>query len=104
MTDTAFTARFRLTENRNKKNENSPEQNLAIDFTPDQAIAAANWLMTAAENCKAEGNTVRVYKGKDDFEEVAGFTLWGGMWGNSGKISPLAQQAAPANKTEEYDF
>ena len=93
MTDTAFTARFRVTENSNRKHENSPESNLAIDFTPDQAMAAANWLMTAAENCKADGTTVRVYSDKENFKEVPGFTLWGGMWGTSGKISPLAHQS-----------
>ena len=93
MSETAFTARFRVMENSKRKNENSPESNLAIDFTPDQAMAAANWLMTAAENCKADGTTVRVYSGKDNFNEVPGFTLWGGMWGTSGKISPLAHQS-----------
>jgi hypothetical protein len=94
MSDVAFNARFRITENRNKKHEKSPEQNLAIDFTPDQAMAAANWLMTAAENAEREGTKVRVYRGLDDFEEVTGFTLWGGMWGTSGKISPLKHTTA----------
>lgn len=94
MPDVAFNARFRLMENRNKKGEHSPDQNLAIDFTPDQAMAAANWLMTAAENAERDGSTVRVYRGRDDFEEVPGFTLWGGMWGTSGKISPLKHSTA----------
>lgn len=94
MANTAFTARFRLMENTKRKDDRSPEQNLVIDFTPEDAMAAASYLMTMAENAEANGTTVRVYSGKNDFAEVTGFSLWGGMWGNSGKISPLKPEAA----------
>jgi hypothetical protein len=96
MADTAFTARFRLMENSRRKDDRSPEQNLVIDFTPEDAIAAASYLMTMAENAEANGTTIRVYAGKNDFSEVTGFSLWGGMWGNSGKISPLKPEAIAA--------
>ena len=94
MANTAFTARFRLMENNKRKDDRSPEQNLVIDFTPEDAIACAGYLMTMAENAEANGTSIRVYTGKDSFAEVTGFSLWGGLWGNSGKISPLKPDAA----------
>ena len=93
MADTAFKASFRITDNRNRKTEKSPEQNISVDFTPEQAIAAANWLMTAAENAERNSSKIRVYKGLNDFEEVTGFTLWGGLWGQKGSFSPLKHEA-----------
>lgn len=96
MADTAFTARFRLMENTKRKDDRSPEQNLVIDFTPEDAIAAAGYLMTMAENAEANGTTIRVYTGKDNYAEVTGFSLWGGLWGNSGKISPLKPESLSA--------
>ena len=93
MANTAFTARFRLMDNTKRKDDRSPEQNLVIDFTPEDAMAAASYLMTMAENAEANGTTIRVYSGKNDYAEVTGFSLWGGMWGNSGKISPLKPEA-----------
>ena len=92
MADTAFKASFRITDNRNRKTEKSPEQNISVDFTPEQAIAAANWLMTAAENAERNSSKIRVYKGLNDFEEVTGFTLWGGLWGQKGNFSPLKHE------------
>ena len=89
MPDPAFTARFRVMENNKRKSDKSPEQNIAVDFTPTQAMAAAEWLVAAAEAAEREGTTVRQYNGKDDYQEVPGFTLWGGMWGMSGSFSPL---------------
>ena len=91
--ETAFEARFRLMDNKNRKGDRSPDQNLVIDFTTKEAIAAANYLMTMAENADANGTTIRQYNGKDDYSEVIGFSLWGGMWGNSGKISPLKPES-----------
>ena len=94
MANTAFTARFRLMENNKRKDDRSPEQNLVIDFTPEDAIACAGYLMTMAENAEANGTKIRVYTGKNEFAEVTGFSLWGGMWGTGGKISPLKPDAA----------
>ena len=92
MADTAFKASFRITDNRNRKTEKSPEQNVSVDFTPEQAIACAQWLMTAAENAERNSSKIRVYKGLNDFEEVTGFTLWGGLWGQKGSFSPLKHE------------
>lgn len=89
MPDIAFTARFRVVDNSKRKSDKSPEQNIVVEFTPEQALAAATWLMTSAEKAERDGTTVRVYKGKNDYEEVPGFSLWGGMWGNTGSFSPL---------------
>lgn len=90
MADVAFRARFRITKNQNRTNERSPEHNLGVDFTPEQAMAAANWLMTMAEKAEAEGSVIRKYRGaSDEYQEVTGFTLWGGLWGNGGSFSPL---------------
>ena len=89
MADTAFTAKFRIQENRNRKNDKSPEENIVVDFTPEQAVKAANYLMTMAEKAEADGTKIRIYSGKDEFTEQTGFSLWGGKWGNKGSFSPL---------------
>jgi hypothetical protein len=89
MADFAFTAKFRIMENRNRKNDKAPEENLVIDFTSDEAVKAANYLMTMAEQAEADGTKIRIYTGKDEYTEQTGFSLWGGKWGNKGSFSPL---------------
>ena len=84
----AFLAKFRFVENRNRKSDKSPEKNIVVDFTAEEAVKAANYLMTMAENAEASGNKIRVYTGPDQFDEVAGFSLWGGLWGDRGSFSP----------------
>ena len=37
----------------------------------------------------------RVYTDKSSYDEVPGFSLWGGMWGNSGRIQPLDGNRVP---------
>jgi len=76
-------------ENRNRKNDKAPEENLVVDFTAEQAVKAANYLMTMAEKAEADGTKIRIYTGKDEFTEQTGFSLWGGKWGNKGSFSPL---------------
>ena len=93
MTNTAFQARFRVVGNNSPK-QNAPDQNLIIDFTCDEALKAANWLTQAVDNAKMDGTKIRVYKSKSDYDEVAGFSLWGGMWGNSGRIQPMPHKDA----------
>lgn len=92
MADTAFKAPFQITENRNKKSEYSPEQNISVKFTPEQAVAAANWLMASAEKAEREASKIRVYTTPTDYKEVTGFTLWGGLWGQKGSFSPLKHE------------
>ena len=89
MAEIAFTAKFRIQENRNRKNDKAPEENLVVDFTAEQAVKAANYLMTMAEKAEADGTKIRIYTGKDEFTEQTGFSLWGGKWGNKGSFSPL---------------
>ena len=93
MLNTAFQARFRVVGNNSPK-QNAPDQNLIIDFTCEEADKAANWLAQAAANARMEGTTIRVYKSKSDYDEVTGFSLWGGLWGNSGKIAPMNPKPA----------
>ena len=76
-------------ENRNRKNDKAPEENLVVDFTAEQAVKAAIYLMTMAEKAEADGTKIRIYTGKDEFTEQTGFSLWGGKWGNKGSFSPL---------------
>ena len=47
-----------------------------------------------------DGTTIRVYTDKKEYHEEAGFTLWGGMWGNSGKLAPLPPKESSHSKPE----
>ena len=89
----AFLAKLRIVGN-NSNNQNAPDQNVIIDFTCDEADKAANWIAQAAANARMDGTKIRVYKNKSDYIEVAGFSLWGGMWGNSGRIQPMPHKDA----------
>ena len=93
MANTAFNAKLRVVDN-NSDRENAPDQNVIIDFTCEEGIKAANYILQAVENAKMEGTTIRVYKNKSDYDEDTGFSLWGGLWGNSGKIAPLNPKPA----------
>jgi len=93
MAETAFTAKFRIQENRNRKNDKSPEEQIIVDFTAEQAMAAANYLMTMAENAEASGTKIRIYTGKDQYTEETGFSLWGGKWGSKGSFAPLKPES-----------
>jgi hypothetical protein len=93
MADIAFTAKFRIQENRNRKSDKSPEEQIIVDFTSEQAMAAANYLMTMAEQAEAKNQKIRVYTGKDQFTEHTGFSLWGGKWGNKGSFTPLKPES-----------
>jgi len=84
-------------ENRNRKSDKAPEENLVVDFTAEQAVKAANYLMTMAEQAEAKGSKIRIYTGKDEFTEETGFSLWGGKWGNKGSFSPLKPESSEAS-------
>ena len=88
MANTAFNAKLRIVDN-NSDRENAPERNVIMDFSCEEAEKAANWFKQAAENARMEGTTIRVYRSKSDYDEVTGFSLWGGLWGNSGKVAPM---------------
>jgi hypothetical protein len=85
----AFTARFRIVENTKRDNDKAPDRKMPIDFTVDEARKASEYLLSMAAEAEQKGTTVRVYKGKDSFDEVPGFTTWGSLWGDSGSWSPM---------------
>ena len=85
----AFFAKFRMRENTNRKGDRSPEKNIIVDFTSEEAVKAANYLMTMAELAELDRKTIRVYTGIEEFTEVTGFSLWGNIWGEKGSFSPL---------------
>jgi hypothetical protein len=85
----AFNARFRIRENTNRKGDKSPEKNIVVDFTSEEAVKAASYLMTMAELAELDRKTIRVYSGKEEFTEVTGFSLWGGLWGDKGSFAPI---------------
>lgn len=97
MSETHFTARFRFHKAKNKSSDRAPDYNLVIDFTKEEAMKAAQYLMTKGNEAEMDGTTVRLYtgKGKDDYTEEPGFAVWGSLWGDpsdpssSGKIAPL---------------
>jgi hypothetical protein len=97
MPEAAFTAKFRIQENRNRKSDKSPEEQIIVDFTSEQAMAAANYLMSMAEQAEAKGQKIRVYTGKDEYTEHTGFSLWGGKWGNKGSFTPLKPESPEAS-------
>ena len=97
MPDIAFTAKFRIQENRNRKNDKAPEEQIIVDSTSEQAMAAANYLMSMAEQAEAKGQKIRIYTGKDEYTEQTGFSLWGGKWGNKGSFSPLKPESPEAS-------
>ena len=74
----AFTAKFRVVDN-NSDRENAPEKNMILDFTVEEAMKAATFLVKKCEE--------------------AGFSLWGGMWGNSGRLQPLPPQNLSQSNT-----
>tara|TARA_Y100001963_G_C6431069_1_gene287049 strand:- start:2 stop:472 length:471 start_codon:yes stop_codon:yes gene_type:complete len=93
MTNAAFNAKFRIVDN-NSDRENAPERNLIIDISTREALKMAKWLETMAVNATQENTTIRIYKNKSEYTEVDGFSIWGGMWGNSGRIQPLNPKPA----------
>ena len=89
----AFKSKVRLVENKNKKGERPADQSIVADFTVTEAMKAAKWLVDSAKKAQAEGTTVRVYSGQNDYDEVPGFAMWGSLWGNSGSFAPKPIEA-----------
>lgn len=95
--ESAFTARFRMVNNTKRDSDRAPDQKLVVDFTVEQAQAAAEWLMQSAMAAQANGSTVRVYAGKDSYDEIPGFSLWGGFWSDKGTGSFSPAKVEPSN-------
>ena len=84
----AFNVRFRVVDN-NSANPNAPERNMIMDFTCESAMKMADFLMKKIDEAHVNDTTIRIYTDKKEFTEESGFSLWGGMWGNSGRLQPL---------------
>ena len=78
----AFRAKARYYDNRNgKKKDKDPDWKVYVNFRPEDARAAANWLLEMADWCQmGDGSTFRQYKPDGSFEEVVGFSTGIGMW------------------------
>tara|TARA_R100001594_G_scaffold31515_2_gene58746 strand:- start:2047 stop:2397 length:351 start_codon:yes stop_codon:yes gene_type:complete len=93
--ETAFTAKFRIIQNKRQDSDRSPQEKICMDFTATTAVKMAEWLIASAEQAETEGTTIRVYSSKDNYTEEVGFSMWGGIWGTSGKFSPLKPESLP---------
>ena len=99
----AFNAKFRIVDNTNPVNDYAPELNVIFDFTLENAQKAAEFFMNMHDEAQKKGTTIRVYTDKKEYHEEAGFALWGGMWGNSGKLAPLPPKDSSQSKSESID-
>ena len=103
-----FKAKFRIVENTKAEKDNDPTHKMPMEFTPDDARAAAQYLIDMANKAEDEGTTIRKYSGQNDYSDVPGFTCWLSMWDQSGSWSPMPldapvqkrQQAAPAYEAD----
>ena len=89
MASPLFKAKFRIVENTKAEKQNDPTHKMPMEFTPDDARAAAQYLIDMANWAEEKGNTIRKYTGPNEFSEVTGFTCWLSMWDQSGSWSPM---------------
>ena len=77
----AFFARARYYDNRkNKKDGRQPDWKVLTEFTPEEAVKAAEWLINMADHCQINGGTIRKYDRQGNWEEVPGFTMSHAFW------------------------
>ena len=95
-----FKAKFRVVENTKAEKENDPTHKMPMEFTPDDARAAAQYLIDMANWAEEKGNTIRKYNGQNDYSEVPGFTCWLSMWDQSGSWAPMPPDVADSTKRE----
>lgn len=102
MAEAAFKARYDIVSNAKKiaekGNPNMPPMQIAVNFTPQDAVACAQWLMAKAEEAEREGRTFKEWDSQArELTEKPGFTLWGSCYGQRGELSALPVQGqAPA--------
>ena len=89
MASPLFKAKFRIVENTKAEKQNDPTHKMPMEFTPEDARAAAQYLTEMAAKAESEGTTIRKYSGQNDYSEVPGFTCWLSMWDQSGSWSPM---------------
>ena len=92
-----FKAKFRIVENTKAEKDNDPTHKMPMEFTPDDARAAAQYLIDMANKAEDERTTIRKYTGQNEFSEVTGFTCWLSMWDQSwlGTYTKLAARHHP---------
>lgn len=101
MASPLFKAKFRIVENTKAENQKDPTHKIPMEFTPEDARAAAQYLTEMAEKAESEGTTIRKYSGQNDYSEVPGFTCWLSMWDRSGSWSPMPLE--PIQKLRQSD-
>ena len=71
-----FKAKFRVVENTKAEKENDPTHKMPMEFTPEDARAAAQYLIDMANKAEDEGTTIRKYSGQNDnvFHFKTGFS------------------------------
>ena len=102
MASPLFKAKFRIVENTKAEKQNDPTHKMPMEFTPEDARAAAQYLIDMANKAEDEGTTIRKYSGQNDYSEVPGFTCWLSMWDQSGSWSPMPMDS-PNQKREQAD-
>ena len=68
----AFLAKVRFTRNNSNK-ENAPDQNIVIDFTCEEGLKAANWILQAVDNAKMDGTKFVSIKAKKNIMRLLDF-------------------------------
>ncbi len=102
MAEAAFKARYDLVSNAKKiaekGNPNMPPMQIAVNFTPQDAVACAQWLMAKAEEAERGNKTFKEWDSQArELVEKPGFTLWGSCYGQRGELSALpVQNSTPA--------
>lgn len=101
-----FKAPARVFNNNNKEEgSRAPDSKVLVDFTPENAMAFAQWLMASADQCQVEGKTIRKYDRDGNYEELPGFAIAIGLWQEvdaqgytklKGNLAPLPVEGGPA--------
>ena len=77
----AFRAKAKYFDNYTKKKKDTePDWKVYVDFRPQDAMAAAEWLMAMADDCQLNGTTIRQYDSNGNYKEITGFSTGIGMW------------------------
>ena len=77
----AFRAKAKYFDNRSKKKKaTEPDWKVYVDFRPEDALAAADWLISMADHCQINGGTIRKYDKDGGWEEIPGFSTGIGMY------------------------
>lgn len=85
----AFSAPFRIVENRNKSSDRAPSHTVIFNFSREEAVKAAQWFMQMAERVDTDGTTYSKWDyDKKEAYDVPGFPMYASLWGKAGKLSP----------------